>query len=465
MILEIKNFQSMAEAKIDLSGFVAVVGPTNRGKSAIIRALRTILYNEWDASYLRLGTTQCIISITFSESEGGSVAKVLLEKPLNTYRVWMRNGEERTYPKVGIDVPEEIKQLGFRILQSERDDKFNLNFQGQFDPLFLVAQSEVVITSFFNTVFKVTQFERALKNINNDSMKLNKEYEAQSVKLTSDKANLECVSNDLVLAETSEANLKEQLKLVESEYQKIMLLDNDIKIIEKAWEIQNQIEAINNNIKIFQLLIALINQIVVQVNKIQSLNQDTQRLGQIEQEYDLFKSRNIQISGVWEFLSKYNGGITQIGDLIKHSNKLYQIELSIKDNKIRFDTLDMIYLFVSKYTQQVADMGSFKYYEENLIKLEQDLKIIKSRFDTLDEIYSYLGIIVTSGEELKGVVFGVQNSIGALKVSEMVLLELKQKVETTQVITELLTQYQSLVFNTVDKCPTCGGLLGDHIHE
>ena len=41
--LEISNFQSVEKADIQLGGFTVIVGPSNSGKSALLRALRAVV--------------------------------------------------------------------------------------------------------------------------------------------------------------------------------------------------------------------------------------------------------------------------------------------------------------------------------------------------------------------------------------------------------------------------------------
>src|SRR5271157_1256687 len=53
MKLSGKNFQPWADFSIDISHLTVLVGPSNKGKSSLFRALRGILRNELDASYIR----------------------------------------------------------------------------------------------------------------------------------------------------------------------------------------------------------------------------------------------------------------------------------------------------------------------------------------------------------------------------------------------------------------------------
>lgn len=183
----IQNFQSIADHTIEVKGFTTIVGPSNLGKSAIIRALRAWAYNELHPSDIRDTNNpakECILTGSWPEGNHLNVRSVEFKKSskLNLYTVTFMDGTEKSYPKIGTDTPDELKQLGFLLLETEREDTFNLNFQSQLDNLFLVTEQPTMLTSFFNKIFDIAKYERALRGINSDTIQQQRQYDDLSLK-------------------------------------------------------------------------------------------------------------------------------------------------------------------------------------------------------------------------------------------------------------------------------------------
>lgn len=204
-ILNIQNFQSIQSLSLPVKGFTALVGKSNRGKSAIIRALRAILLNEWSAGYVRAGEKETLISFEIKEKTPYLLAlfpnldirKIFLSKPLNEYQILLEDGSTLKYPKVGKGTPEKFEELNLANIVTERDDTYNLNFQGQLDPLFLITNTEVELTSFINKIFDISRFEKALREMKSDDIKIARE--------------LSSAENEIPLLETKKQEVEKQI--------------------------------------------------------------------------------------------------------------------------------------------------------------------------------------------------------------------------------------------------------------
>lgn len=180
----IENFQSIADQTIDLGGFTAIVGPSNLGKSALIRAFRAWAYNELHLSDIREGTKECRLTGEFLTENPYQVKTIVFRKSakVNLYTVTFVDGTVREYPKIGTDTPDELKKLNFNLLTTERDEIFNLNFQSQLEGLFLVTNTPTTLTSFLNQIFDIARYERALRRANSDTILQQRAYDDLSLK-------------------------------------------------------------------------------------------------------------------------------------------------------------------------------------------------------------------------------------------------------------------------------------------
>ena len=227
----IKNFQSIEDATIRLDQFTSITGATDRGKSATVRAIRAVLYNDWSPSYLRLGAKECTIQCYLPEPYPDGIVYFELIKGAkkNQYNIHYEDGTTKEFPKVGVDTPQEIKDLGFAPIQSTRDEKFNLNIQSQLEGLFLLTAPEVSVTSLFNTVFQIEKYEIALKNINKAIMQMNRDWNSKDEEVIQKKANLEGIERELISKKTRYETLitfKENLDKLQSDFNSLETLSN-----------------------------------------------------------------------------------------------------------------------------------------------------------------------------------------------------------------------------------------------
>lgn len=174
ILLYIENFQSIKEAMIPLDGLTVLTGPSNNGKSVVFRALRAVLENVWPSTYLRHGTTQCKVILVFPRTDEHEIdfIKYIKGKTKNEYSVYYRDGRQPSvYPKIGRNIPDEIQNIGFAQITSERGDVFSPIFQPQHS-YFMLNNTPTVFTSLLNTVFKVGRYEAAVKKVFRDIQKL-----------------------------------------------------------------------------------------------------------------------------------------------------------------------------------------------------------------------------------------------------------------------------------------------------
>lgn len=148
--LSIKNFQSIKQAKLDLGGFTVITGSSNLGKSAVRRAFATVIYNDWDASYIRDGFERAEIEL----ERDGNVVKVEKEYKNKVIKTNSFCVNEKVYEKMGDSLPDEYKELGWLTLKAQ-GKKYNLNIATQLEPLFMIGNSDTENTAILNNAFKM----------------------------------------------------------------------------------------------------------------------------------------------------------------------------------------------------------------------------------------------------------------------------------------------------------------------
>ncbi len=132
--VKISNFQSHKNTFIDFAGsgcLTVITGPSDSGKSAVIRAIRWLCYNTPQGSdFITVGEDKCSVAITFED--GTTVERIRTRGGVNRYTV---NGE--VFEGFGTSVPLEVQQAtGIKKLQIG-DMNFLLNLSEQLDGPFL----------------------------------------------------------------------------------------------------------------------------------------------------------------------------------------------------------------------------------------------------------------------------------------------------------------------------------------
>ena len=105
--IELINFQSHSHTEIEFDrGLNVILGNSDAGKTAILRAIKWALYNEPRGDYfIRQGEKNVSVKIVFSN---GVVVERSRTPSKNSYYLLDAQGEEMRFEGFGLDVPKEI---------------------------------------------------------------------------------------------------------------------------------------------------------------------------------------------------------------------------------------------------------------------------------------------------------------------------------------------------------------------
>jgi DNA repair ATPase RecN len=161
MKITIKNFQSIEDLTLNIveGAFTCIVGQSNIGKSAIRRAIECVLYNNSDASYIRNGTKQCSVEITF---DNGTNIKWMRDEKSASYDI---NGER--FSKLSKTIPQPIIDMGFKELEVNKE-KLNVQVASQFDNIFLLNMTGSKVTDVFSNLGNLNKIINANKSCTSD---------------------------------------------------------------------------------------------------------------------------------------------------------------------------------------------------------------------------------------------------------------------------------------------------------
>jgi len=135
--VQIENYQSLKDVSLELAPLTVVVGESNKGKSAAVRALAALAFNEAGNEFIHRG--EAYAAVTVELSSGNKVT--WMKGKTGRYVVDEGTEGERVFTKIGQSVPEEIQALlGIRTLDVD-GTKLTPQVSDQFDPPFLLRES------------------------------------------------------------------------------------------------------------------------------------------------------------------------------------------------------------------------------------------------------------------------------------------------------------------------------------
>jgi len=152
--VSIQNFQSHARTELNFhEGVNVIVGTTDGGKTAIIRALRWLIWNRPSGDALRSrwgGATNVQL-----ETEEGVITRS--KDKIDKYTLRLKGQEDIEFKAIGTSVPAEIQGV---LNISE------INLQNQHDATFLLSDTPGAVATHFNKVARLDRIDSATSAIN-----------------------------------------------------------------------------------------------------------------------------------------------------------------------------------------------------------------------------------------------------------------------------------------------------------
>ena len=229
--LKVANFQSLAEADIELGGLTVIVGPSNSGKSALLRALKAVVRNVNSPSAVRVGKTTFTSEIEFS----GNAVAIERGKSQSTYRTWKPDGSEDVYTKSGRSVPEEVQTL----LGLPDPDGPDLTFSSQIDPPFLLSETGTTAAKMLGDLTNVSKLHAAAKEANRRRLEASRLAEVRKKDFAAVSERMHTEFSDLREHAAALRDARDRLDAVSAsvlEAEKVEALLSDLHLLDSAEE-------------------------------------------------------------------------------------------------------------------------------------------------------------------------------------------------------------------------------------
>lgn len=170
--IEIVNFQSHDNTKLKFDeGVNVIIGPSDSGKTAVIRAMKWIFFNEPSGTdIIKKGEDSA--KVTLKLNTGFKIIRGR-SKSKNYYEIISPENETQRFEGFGLNVPQEIIDLTGINKIDLGNMKKSLNIAEQLESPFLITDSPSIKANALGKLAGVDIIDKALGNLSKDMYEIN----------------------------------------------------------------------------------------------------------------------------------------------------------------------------------------------------------------------------------------------------------------------------------------------------
>lgn len=239
--IRIKNFQSIEDIDIEVNGFTCITGPTNSGKSAILRAVSSAILNDPVVGMVRKGSNFCSVEMSSEAGWGFEWQKGESGKGISRCIIGTK-----TLDKIGQKQLQEVVDMGFGSIKLGNKE-VQPWFASQFFPIFLLGETGGTVTDFISEVSRLTVVQDSItlasrgKRQENELAKIANELSVDlrnKLSRVSDFSLLEKLETELYLQRKSILEYEAKIAVGEILHTKIQNSQICIRILEKVDDVK-----------------------------------------------------------------------------------------------------------------------------------------------------------------------------------------------------------------------------------
>lgn len=430
---KIQNFQSIVNLEFRFKGFTIIRGSNNIGKSATLRAINSVLFNDFDKNMQRITNERSIETIIeFGQSDDETKKIIVSYKSQKV--VYEFDGMKFAGKNLAFDkVKEKIESIGFKYINLKetyknfkgnlKDQTERLSLTTQHDGLFLIGAKNTDSSKIFDFLFDSYQVAGAIARVKIDINNKINEFNDCSIRIT---------ENQKILS----------IEIVKEKYYSYNYYNSLI----------SEVQVVNNKLNIINYRLSLLNKAFSYITNILYINQMNSYIESIQ-----YKIRSID--------SSKNMQQIQILEKLIHLGKS---SLLISTNISKLFTLQSI-------SKQLENTISKKGVIEKILSYMQWFKIINDNLKNIDRL-----------NVINSINSGVENSILKLQNSINICREILQREQSIKYIIDSINYINSTNYTINDKqngidqiqitldnlssefglmkCSSCGGIGYTHTH-
>lgn len=334
MEIKIKDFNIIKNIDLTLEpGFTVIQGPSNSGKSSIIKAIENCIFNQSGTVNVRHGCKNYSVGI-----KKGDHTVALIKGKDTKYKV-----DDVVYEKIGVSQLAEVAEtLNIRetVLGGE---KVRLNFSKQMSYPFLLDKTPGQLYRFIVDSSESESLSNVLKDISKDIKDIDKsiiQNDARIDVLTKQQAQLN-------------ENLKDSDHILEVS-NRIIEMDSEYQKIERLSKYSQSFSSITSDISNLKGQIASYN-IDIDLNSLTQL-----------------KERYVNYTSIFDSYNKTKGA----RDLLLNKIDIYSVSIDLSRLDTQFSDLSKVNQLLSSYNSIVDEVN---YFRNQISDFDERIKIEKDK--------------------------------------------------------------------------------------
>lgn len=467
--IKIENFQSHRSTNLKFnSGLNIITGPSDNGKSAIVRALRWVLYNEpLGDDFIRVGASRCRVGILL-----GNGYRVIRERSNkeNRYIIVDPAGEKEIYTGFGTKVPQEVitaHRMPKVTLDDDLEDTLNLDYQ--LSGPFLLNDSGSTRAKAIGQLTGVHIIDSAIKGVaidlrraQSEKKKELNEIEAIDEKLK-DYQDLPQLKKEI----TRKNKLLKDIKRIKAKLDKQQSLQKEWEKVKKEQaQLQKTLSKLDQLEKV-EKLYQQITETRKRLSKLQGFWQDWQEINKNKQELK-------QVLKKLSNLDKINDHYQQLEKILRRRRELVDYKDDFKDLKLKIKTgqkflqktesLEQVEKLLAKVSTKKEKYTRLKNIAQDWTEVNKELQHkqkILAKLPARKKVHNLLNQIKETKaklDKLKEINTFYQKNKENIQKGKEYIQEIDQNIERK------LNLYKNKL-RKANRCPLCFSEIADEVLE
>jgi len=347
--VEIENFQAHEYLNLDFSQYTGITGPSNKGKTAIVRAINWCLYNNPSGSdFITKSKDKCRVKVTFSD--GLSIVRTKGSK-VNSYDIYPVDGLEQIHLEgFGVGPVDEVLRAHGMFEIDFFGERQSLNICKQLSQPFFLGESPTTKALMIGKLGKTDVIDLSIKNTASSIRERKsqaKEYKAELKEVKSDLSKLKGLSTMEKALDYADKRL-EKIEYIDSKIKNISSISTKIKSYsDKQLELEEIVLrelATEQSLELIEKAIEINTTLVAVKKTLLALDQYGNKLAELKKTADICSAEELDklienIDKIIELTSNINSIKTNMSKIKMLQSKKTELE-SLPDSNAINDIID-----------------------------------------------------------------------------------------------------------------------------
>ncbi len=465
--LVIENFQSHQHTELDFSdGFNIISGPSDYGKSAVIRSIKWVLYNEpRGTEYIRHGASTA--KVTMELNNGYIIARERSQSK-NRYILTYPDGKSTTFEGFGNEIPlEVIRAHGIPKVKLDSDSSSSLNLGEQLEGPFLLSETGATRAKAIGRLIGLHIIDKAIRNCNVDIRRENQSGERTRSEIEETEVKLEEYRHLKVAEERLQKS-----EAVINKTEGLILRENRIEVLNREF---NNVNTEYENVKEKYRKLSKLKECEIDIK---SCELDQKNLSGLERIRDALQAVEAETGRLSEVVEK-SSGLKDCTDMLN----------DIANKKTSFEKLYTLKASIDKIDSEAHNSKAQLESTKNAASLEQTLKMSEEKNADIEKLGSFLkrfSEIAIKSKELNEILVCNEKIDRCSEISESInqkiaflnkienikahldtvdnyIKEGNKYMESSQKDIEASASKYIEALKDAGTCPLCGGEISDNI--